>query len=356
MKEEAEQIDEVFYTVRGHDTGSIGSPTKFIGSAISKALDHTKAGRKVTVKSHDHENGHIDSVTINPGDHVKRAIEGLKKVREPVKEEAEQIDEAIKIGSRVKIHAPGKDYHGVVGNVGEIDHGLHNKSIKRYTVDYDNRSKSITVPKPQVKLHTEEAEQIAELKHNGILSRYIRAVRPDVDDDVASPKRKAGYHMALKKKWGDKKYGFDEPRVKATNEEAEQIDELKKSTLASYTKKASNDATKHSYMAGKTGDVDTAAKASKRIRGIDMATNKLAKEEFSDAELARLEEIAAKFDIQESPATERGLQDHEPRIVSGVKGMKSKSFSKKFPHAKAMEKWMDSDDYGNHEVHRIERA
>ena len=210
------------------------------------------------------------------------------------KEEAE-LDEAIKIGSRVKIHAPGKDYHGVVGNVGEIDHGLHNKSIKRYTVDYNNRSKSVTVSKPQIKLHTEEVEN---------------------------------------------------------------IDELKKSTLASYTKKASNDATKHSYMAGKTGDVDTAAKASKRIRGIDMATNKLAKEEFSDTELARIEAIAVKFDIRESPApsTERGLQDHEPRIVSGGKGMKSNSFSKKFPHQKAMEKWMDSDDYGNHEVHRIERA
>jgi hypothetical protein len=148
------------------------------------------------------------------------------------KEEVESVDEAIKIGSRVKIHAPGKDYHGIVGNVGEIDHGLHNKSEKRYTVDYNNRSKSVTVSKPQIKLH---------------------------------------------------------------------------------------------------------------------------KEEFSDEELARLEEIASKFNMSEA-ATERGLQDHEPRIVSGVKGMKSKPFSKKFPHAKAMDKWMDSDDYGNHEVHRIEKA
>lgn len=79
------------------------------------------------------------------------------------------------------------------------------------------------------------------------------------------------------------------------------------------------------------------------------------KEEFSNEELARLEEIASKFNMSEA-STERGLQDHEPRIVSGVKGMKSKPFSKKFPHAKAMDKWMDSDDYGNHEVHRIEKA
>lgn len=72
-------------------------------------------------------------------------------------------------------------------------------------------------------------------------------------------------------------------------------------------------------------------------------------------EIARLEEIASKFDIQET-SYEKGLQDHEPRVVSGVKGAKSKPFTKKFPHQKAMEKWMDSDDYSNHDVHRIERA
>jgi hypothetical protein len=90
--------------------------------------------------------------------------------------------------------------------------------------------------------------------------------------------------------------GSDSTHDKTTNEEAEQIDELKKSTLASYVNKASNDATKHSYMAGKTSDVDKAAKASQRIRGVMQATNKLAKEEFSDDELARLEEIAKQFD------------------------------------------------------------
>lgn len=491
VKEDVEQIDEAkeklahfvsnvgnnTYHVRVSDKGFSLNNQHGIAEHPSAVIDTNFQGYH---KADEHARGIVDSFKHGGKEaalkHLNSVTYNHKKFKHAsVNEEAEDLDEAIKIGSRVKIHAPGKDYHGVVGNVGEIDHGLHNKSIKRYTVDYDNRSKSITVSKPQVKLHTEEAEQIAEisrklmwnyamdaksqverdrakagkpewdythdkltpdqikrhtkrnkglsyaahklsdtpvpdnqkifnkeeaeqideLKHNGILSRYIRAVKHDVDDDVASPKRKAGYHMALKKKWGDKKHGFDEPRVKATNEEAEkasdaeqikkslkvsdkeanrlanfpkkpysksdiftkeeaeevdeafaaadlkkqlqhvarkekmlppgisaerkalairkekltkahnkamgmkedveQIDELKKSTLASYTKKASNDATKHSYMAGKTGDVDTAAKASKRIRGIDMATNKLAKEEFSDAELARLEEIAAKF-------------------------------------------------------------
>ena len=53
---------------------------------------------------------------------------------------------------------------------------------------------------------------------------------------------------------------------------------------------------------------------------------------------------------------ERDLKSHEPRIVSGVKGMKSKPFSKKFRDQPHMEKWMDSEDYGDHEVHHIGRA
>lgn len=62
--------------------------------------------------------------------------------------------------------------------------------------------------------------------------------------------------------------------------EEEQIDELKKSTLASYVSKASDDATKHSYLAGKSSSVDKAAKASQRIRGIATAAKKLAKEDY----------------------------------------------------------------------------
>jgi hypothetical protein len=80
-------------------------------------------------------------------------------------------------------------------------------------------------------------------------------------------------------------------RPKVAKEEVE-LDEVSKSTLGSYVKKASDDATKHSYMAAKTGDLDTAAKASKRIRGIGKATDKLTKEDFTADELARIDEIA----------------------------------------------------------------
>jgi hypothetical protein len=78
-------------------------------------------------------------------------------------EENDQLDEAIKLNSKVKIHAPGKDYHGKVGHVGEIRKGLHDKAPKTYTVDYDydtktGNKKSIQLDKSNLKMHNEETE------------------------------------------------------------------------------------------------------------------------------------------------------------------------------------------------------
>jgi len=76
-------------------------------------------------------------------------------------------------------------------------------------------------------------------------------------------------------------------------EEIDQLDELSKKTLGSYVNKAGNDISLKSYNTGKTGNVDTAAKASKRIRGIQKATDKLITQgDFTSDELARIDEIA----------------------------------------------------------------
>lgn len=67
----------------------------------------------------------------------------------------------------------------------------------------------------------EEVEQIDELDRQAgsVINRYISKTT-----DV--PKRKEGRNLALKKKWGDKNYGFSEPKVKAVHrEEVEQVDE-----------------------------------------------------------------------------------------------------------------------------------
>lgn len=55
----------------------IGSPTKFSGSAVGKTLDYLKqTNMPVKVTINDHK-GEFDSVIIEPGDHVKRAVERL---------------------------------------------------------------------------------------------------------------------------------------------------------------------------------------------------------------------------------------------------------------------------------------
>lgn len=90
------------------------------------------------------------------------------------KEEVE-LEEAIKLGSKVKVHAPGKDYHGQVGRVGEIRHGAYKGAPKTYTVDYGD-SKSVQLDKKNVKLHNEEVEQVDELDKSTLQSYAQKAL------------------------------------------------------------------------------------------------------------------------------------------------------------------------------------
>ena len=72
------------------------------------------------------------------------------------------LDEAIKLGSKVKMHAPGKDYHEQEGHVGEIRHGLYKGAPKKYTIDYGN-GQSIQLGKSSIKHQTPDkwhAEEI----------------------------------------------------------------------------------------------------------------------------------------------------------------------------------------------------
>lgn len=67
------------------------------------------------------------------------------------------------------------------------------------------------------------------------------------------------------------------------------------------------------------------------------------------------EALAAKRSLNET-RIEKDLQDHEPRVVHGYKGMKQRPFSKKFKNQEHMEKWMDSESSADHDIHTIEKA
>jgi hypothetical protein len=49
----------------------------------------------------------------------------------------ENVDEAHKVGDKVKIVGGPKDVQGKMGRIGEIKHGLHKTAAKTYTVDHD---------------------------------------------------------------------------------------------------------------------------------------------------------------------------------------------------------------------------
>lgn len=162
--------------------------------------------------------------------------------RREVKEEVE-LEEAVKLGSKVKIHAPGKDYHEKVGHVGEIRHGAYKGAPKTYTVDYDHNpttgySKSVQLDKKHVKLHTEEVELDESLKthyQNGYDAQKKGKSRQDNPHREGSPAAsmwaKGWEHASDKRepqKFANEEFDLDE----------EQLDELSKDTVASYAGKA----------------------------------------------------------------------------------------------------------------------
>lgn len=54
---------------------------------------------------------------------------------------------------------------------------------------------------------------------------------------------------------------------------------------------------------------------------------------------------------------ESNLRDDEPRTVSGVKGVNSTRFSKRFPNAAAMNRWLDGEgSSGDYEIYEIARS
>lgn len=85
-------------------------------------------------------------------DHVRRM-----KVK--YKTEEVELDEAVKIGSKVTVHAPGKWYHGIAGHVGEIRNGLYKGAPKTYTV-YHGKNDAIQLDKKNVKLQKEAVDEI----------------------------------------------------------------------------------------------------------------------------------------------------------------------------------------------------
>ena len=130
--------------------------------------------------------------------------------------EDEQIDELKKstLASYAKKATDDVSYHSFMAG------GMSAKNPERLAQDKKAIKRQTGVIKAIDRLTKEEVEQVDELNRGGILSRYINKTRNN-------PDRKAGNVLAHKKKWGDKNYGLEEPKVKGMdrNEEVKQMDE-----------------------------------------------------------------------------------------------------------------------------------
>jgi hypothetical protein len=72
--------------------------------------------------------------------------------------------------------------------------------------------------------------------------------------------------------------------------------------------------------------------------------------------IASKEYVFANEEVELSEANtsyEKDMDHDKPVVVSGVKGMKSTPFRKKFKNMAAYDRWSDSEEAGNYEVHNV---
>ena len=169
-KEEIEHLDELKRTTlasyvrkASHDVATKSAATGRYADRANKVKDELKKGDYSNYQQGEKDNATADKMFNKSWKRRKGIDTAVSKLAHTAKvnanEEVEQIDEVIKIGTKVKMHAPGKDYHDQVGHVGEIKHGLFKGAEKSYTVDYgDERKKSVMLGKANVKMHKEETK------------------------------------------------------------------------------------------------------------------------------------------------------------------------------------------------------
>jgi hypothetical protein len=151
----------------------------------------------------------------------QKMIGSIVKQKALKKEEVEQMDE---ISNRAKHRYMGSAVADLTSR--SLDHGAMSGKKKYSGSDLakyqgrkiKNRQMGIArVADTLVK--KEEVEQMDELNkgQGSILNRYIRRA---TDDFGPRKGRESGVRLALKKKFGNKKYGLDEPKVKAVTRES----------------------------------------------------------------------------------------------------------------------------------------
>jgi hypothetical protein len=284
MKEEAESLEE-----KNWIAGAIKKP-----GAMKAAAKREGESTSEYIKKHEHDSGKAG----------KRAR--LAKTLKSFKEELEENS----IYDQLINEVLSKD-----ASAGDWIHDFIHSDNPKFKGKSKEMRKKMALAAYYAKQRNEETESVEE----GVVDTIKKGVKkaaevlggPDDEGHKKDLQRKMGIpqtgkqgHAKQNEEWNkedavkrlkdlhkrekeeekaDKKMMQDR---KKQNEEVEQIDELKKSTLGSYIKKASKDTAVHGFAIGdsiankkwstgaKAGDM-----ADKRIKGISKATDRLTKEE-----------------------------------------------------------------------------
>jgi hypothetical protein len=124
----------------------------------------------------------------------------------------------------------------------------------------------------------EESEQIDELSKDTLGNYVKRATNQAIVKSLANPSDKSDDMKTIDKR----EKGVRLAVSKLTKEDQDFINELNKSTLGSYVNKSAKDAVDRTAQEVETGEIDKVA--DKRMKGIKLATKKLAKEEIDQVE------------------------------------------------------------------------
>jgi hypothetical protein len=242
---------------------------KEVQEAANKKLD--PVGKADADIDNDGDTDKSDEYLHNRRKAVSAAIKG-----KGMKEESEQIDELSKktLGSYVKKAAGDavtKAYRA--GDVRDKDSGKnYMKALGR----------QIGISTATSKLAKEEVEELDELSKKTLGSYVKKASRNLAGREYKRGAEKDASMSNLQKSY-KRDMGIAKAVDKLTKEEVEQIDELKKSTLGSYVKKASTNQIGNTaaVLANKNdSETDRARKRmGNRMAGIAKATDKLTKEE-----------------------------------------------------------------------------
>ena len=306
LKEEVEQLDERD-SYQTHKDNALAA--KKSGDQLGYHK-HMHAYYKNHAEDAYHDSYHAGGAGNYPKNMTQAKLHS-DKMKKLVKEAVEELDEISDITKasyikkstddlrrhRENSKSAMKDYEDRGGQGGGYDRA------ERHDAKAEKRAAGIRTAVN--KLTKEAVEELDELSKK-TLNAYTSAARTAVVKHMNDYTNSSVHHGDVKTgakhlaKAVNRSVGLRRATDKITKEEVEELDELNKSTLASYAKKATDDAALRARFDNRD-QPSVSKKTIQRLHGAKKAIDKLAKEEFTleDFSLEEIEEFMVSEDFEQ---------------------------------------------------------